>query len=527
MTIASLADPPAFTPGTAVRWINSLFFLSLVVSLAAALFGILSKQWLREYMEWNAPLASPRENVLVRQLRAESWDRWNVEATISAIPALLEIAMIFFLGGLTTLLWVLDSVVAIVVTVAVAIFLGAVAAFTVLPIALTRCPYKSPTAWACLRLLDFLRCTVPLYIAQQLVARFERFRYVEINESLFAVPATWRERDLDSCKVKERWWQPSRFRQARQAAQVELAKERAELSMDRTSPYQVRPSFFETGASEKLLVAIMEGACLLCALSWVGQASQDTQVRRYIGECGASIYSAEILNTMSATRISTLANWFLLLTIRRGNLHRPLSVFSENIAAEDVPDWNTDTSSIPSTVGSLRRQLNIKVSRQPDAPYLTFCRQNVRGQLDSRCFHPSIGIPFFLRLMTSSLRYAARGLREVLHQKHNSEIEIRRVVESMAALLNVTNSTQVKEEDCGFLGSEWSLEGLRILLCDDAVTTQLDIRVPCLRLQAFRMASAYARITVRGDWDNLGQALHFLLCENVLTDNKITHYRGF
>ena len=43
-TVFGLVDSPAFSPTTSTRWINTLFFFSLVLSLAAALFGILAKQ---------------------------------------------------------------------------------------------------------------------------------------------------------------------------------------------------------------------------------------------------------------------------------------------------------------------------------------------------------------------------------------------------------------------------------------------------------------------------------------------------
>lgn len=140
-TMSFILDSQPFTPPTSARWINALFFISLVLSLAAALFGILAKQWLREYMQWNSPLATPRENVIVRQFRFEAWESWNVAATIATVPALLEIAMILFLAGMVILLWTLDNVVAIAVTVVVAVFLSVVSVFTVLPIFVRRCPY--------------------------------------------------------------------------------------------------------------------------------------------------------------------------------------------------------------------------------------------------------------------------------------------------------------------------------------------------------------------------------------------------
>ncbi|KIP03848.1 hypothetical protein PHLGIDRAFT_76953, partial [Phlebiopsis gigantea 11061_1 CR5-6] len=117
-TISSIVSSSQFDVSNSSRWINSLLFISLVLSLAAALFGILAKQWLREYLMWNSSLGAPRENVLVRQVRFEAWVAWNVAATISIIPALLELAMILFLVGIVVLMWTLDDIVAIAVMMA-------------------------------------------------------------------------------------------------------------------------------------------------------------------------------------------------------------------------------------------------------------------------------------------------------------------------------------------------------------------------------------------------------------------------
>ncbi|KIP06867.1 hypothetical protein PHLGIDRAFT_90407, partial [Phlebiopsis gigantea 11061_1 CR5-6] len=48
-TISSILSSRPFIVPISARWINSLFFVSLVLSLSAAFFGILAKQWLREY----------------------------------------------------------------------------------------------------------------------------------------------------------------------------------------------------------------------------------------------------------------------------------------------------------------------------------------------------------------------------------------------------------------------------------------------------------------------------------------------
>ncbi|GJE89454.1 hypothetical protein PsYK624_055550 [Phanerochaete sordida] len=183
-TMNSILDSPPFVPSVSARWINSLFFISLVLSIAAALFGILSKQWIREYILWNSPLAAPRENVLVRQMRIEAWEAWNVTATISAVPALLEVAMILFLVGMVILLWTLDDVVAICVTAVVSLFLLVVSAFTILPVLFHRCPYRSPTAWACFSSFAFLNAQ--LYNLLHLLRLFSwplAFRFKRLCEA--------------------------------------------------------------------------------------------------------------------------------------------------------------------------------------------------------------------------------------------------------------------------------------------------------------------------------------------------------
>ena len=148
-TFQSLISSSSFIPAASVRWMNALFFLSLVFSLAAAFFGILAKQWLREYMRWNAPTGLAQDNIIIRQIRFEAWESWNVAATIAFIPAILELAMVLFLIGIVILLWTFDSIVAIIVTVSVVVFLSLAILCTILPVVVKRCPYRSPTAWAC------------------------------------------------------------------------------------------------------------------------------------------------------------------------------------------------------------------------------------------------------------------------------------------------------------------------------------------------------------------------------------------
>ncbi|THG96000.1 hypothetical protein EW026_g5747 [Hermanssonia centrifuga] len=145
---------------TPARWMNCLWFLSLILSLSSALFDILAKQWIREYLQWRKVAAAPRENVLLRQLRIEAWEGWKVSAGIATIPALPELAVVLFLGGLVVLVWTLDTVVAIVITTAVSVVITVLCTVIVLPAVYRRCPYKSPTGWACVIVFDALALVV-------------------------------------------------------------------------------------------------------------------------------------------------------------------------------------------------------------------------------------------------------------------------------------------------------------------------------------------------------------------------------
>ena len=129
--------------------VNVLWFSSLFMSLSAALFAMVAKKWLREYLSWTSLSADPSEVVVLRQLRAQAWEEWHAPAIIGGIPALLELAVILFLYGLVVLVWTLDNVVASVITLFAGVFLTIITALMILPIVEFRCPYKSPIGWAC------------------------------------------------------------------------------------------------------------------------------------------------------------------------------------------------------------------------------------------------------------------------------------------------------------------------------------------------------------------------------------------
>jgi hypothetical protein len=123
--------------------VNVCWFVSLLLSLVVALFGIFLKQWMRAYMKWT-DVTPEREAVAIRQLRYRSLETWRLQAILALLPTLLQLSVILFLSGLLIFLLNLDRKVAHVMEVLLIITFSLVATVTFLPVILPSCPFRSP-----------------------------------------------------------------------------------------------------------------------------------------------------------------------------------------------------------------------------------------------------------------------------------------------------------------------------------------------------------------------------------------------
>ncbi|PSR99068.1 hypothetical protein PHLCEN_2v4225 [Hermanssonia centrifuga] len=303
---------PAFQVSTSARWMNCLWFLSLIFSLSSALFGILAKQWIREYLQWRKVAAAPRENVLLRQLRIEAWDDWKVSVGISAIPALLELAVVLFLAGLVVLVWTLDEVVAIVITTAVSIVIMALCTVTVLPAFYRRCPYKSPTGWACVVIFDALplfliwirkylgwiltciefglfllflfACLIPLHVIGKICrANFQFPRRIAATcRSLIFRPLITGRDSLPSFPQFSNWRERDLYIDDSGSSEISRFSDVA-LPDDRLPP-----------AKRSVAKDICEIMPLVRALSWVRKGTEDPQLLKHVARSAQSLHTDSI-----------------------------------------------------------------------------------------------------------------------------------------------------------------------------------------------------------------------------------------
>jgi hypothetical protein len=136
-------DPSPFQAQRSDVRVNVCWFVSLLLSLFVALFGIFLKQWMRAYMKWT-DVTPDRQAVALRQFRYRSLETWRLGAILTLLPTLLQLSVILFLSGLLLFLWNLDRMVANVMAVLLIITFSFVATVTFLPAVSPSCPYRSP-----------------------------------------------------------------------------------------------------------------------------------------------------------------------------------------------------------------------------------------------------------------------------------------------------------------------------------------------------------------------------------------------
>ncbi|KAF9554889.1 hypothetical protein CPC08DRAFT_160341 [Agrocybe pediades] len=122
----------AFTPSPTSLRVNSLWFISLILSLTTVLVGIMCLQWLAEYQNYPSS-ASAETKLALWNMRREGFTQWHVPEILAALPLMLQGALVLFFIGLVDFAWSLNHTVAIPVVIFVAVPLIFIGVTTTLP----------------------------------------------------------------------------------------------------------------------------------------------------------------------------------------------------------------------------------------------------------------------------------------------------------------------------------------------------------------------------------------------------------
>lgn len=96
-TLASIQFPTFSVPMSAL-WINGLWFLSLGLSLSAAVVAMLAKEWLVAYNTFE-PL-SAHNYARLRQSKFDALIQWRTLEIIDLLPSVLLLALLLFAVGI-------------------------------------------------------------------------------------------------------------------------------------------------------------------------------------------------------------------------------------------------------------------------------------------------------------------------------------------------------------------------------------------------------------------------------------------
>ncbi|KAI0718800.1 hypothetical protein C8T65DRAFT_638167 [Cerioporus squamosus] len=144
---------PSFHAPASMVWLNTLWFSSLVFSLASASIALFVKQWLQEA----TVQGSTRDSARLRQYRLNGLLKWRVGAITVALPIMLQLAAVLFLIGLMVLLWTLHRTVAAITSSLIAILFAFFLTVVLLPVLKPDCSYRCPASVALYAIVRYTR----------------------------------------------------------------------------------------------------------------------------------------------------------------------------------------------------------------------------------------------------------------------------------------------------------------------------------------------------------------------------------
>ncbi|KAK0444152.1 hypothetical protein EV421DRAFT_495005 [Armillaria borealis] len=151
-----------FSPSRSDEWMNSLWFVSLTLSLITALVAVLVKQWLHQYVAIVSD-SSARNRARIRHMRYAGLQTWQVPMIIGLLPVLLHVSLALFFAGLAIFIFSLGMKVAWLVSIIGAATYMAYVIALILPLIHPYCPYKVPLTLYIHRLYQYIHRLYALF----------------------------------------------------------------------------------------------------------------------------------------------------------------------------------------------------------------------------------------------------------------------------------------------------------------------------------------------------------------------------
>ncbi len=182
---ASLPDIRPLRPNSLAIAVQTLWSLSLLLSLACALGAVLVQEWCQEYLRYSQCHPQPSTRARIRAYLFNGVRKYRMEQVITTLPLFLHLAILLFCAGLVTYFFTINKVVAYTALTAYSIIGALYFLFTILPLIDISSPFKTPISTFLWHSLELIRLAI-LYALQWvtslifLESTFFRFRLPKI-----------------------------------------------------------------------------------------------------------------------------------------------------------------------------------------------------------------------------------------------------------------------------------------------------------------------------------------------------------
>jgi hypothetical protein len=159
---------PFSPPATAV-FVNSVWFVSLVLSLTCALMATMLQQWTRRYRQLTQRNYPPHVRAHIREYFARGADRFHISTLVETLPALLLISVLLFFSGLVVFAFRGNIILAYITVAIVAFCVLWYIILTLAPLIFHDCPYQTPLStplWFCAQVIQLSVFSVALHVAK-------------------------------------------------------------------------------------------------------------------------------------------------------------------------------------------------------------------------------------------------------------------------------------------------------------------------------------------------------------------------
>ncbi|KAH9053682.1 hypothetical protein EDB87DRAFT_1569158, partial [Lactarius vividus] len=143
-TTAGPSAQSFYVPPTSVVFINSVWFLSLVLSLTCALMATLLQQWARRYIQIVQRKYAPLHHARIHEFFSGGARRFGISKFVEVLPLLLLLSVFLFFAGLVVFAFRGNHTVAYFTLAIVGFCAISYIAFTLMPLFFYDCPYHTP-----------------------------------------------------------------------------------------------------------------------------------------------------------------------------------------------------------------------------------------------------------------------------------------------------------------------------------------------------------------------------------------------